>query len=103
MKLIIALLISLYATTAISQSDTICGRPEQAIKLMKEYGEELVFKGNRNLSPQGQSPILSLVIITLNSSTGSWTLYESYDNENICLIQSGIGGKINAPGLRIKL
>jgi hypothetical protein len=100
-KLLIALFTSLFATTAFSQSDPICGRPEQAAKLMKEYGEEIVFRGNRNLSPEGQTPVYTLVIITLNPVTDTWTLYEGYENGKICLIQSGIRGKSNAPKPRI--
>lgn len=103
MKLLFALLLTLLATSAFSQSDPICGRPEQAIQLMKEYGEEIVFRGNRNLSPEGKTPVYTLVIITLNPSTDTWTLYEGYENGKICLIQSGIGGKSIAPGPRIRL
>jgi len=70
---------------------------------MKQYGEEIVFKGHRNIAPEGKPPVLSLVIITLNPSTGTWTLYEGYENGDICLIQSGIGGKSNAPLPRIRI
>lgn len=101
MKLLIALLTSLLVTSAMSQSDPLCGRPEQAIQLMKEYGEEIVFRGNRNLSPEGKTPVYTLVIITLNPVTDTWTLYEGYENGKICLIQSGIGGRSNAPKPRI--
>lgn len=83
------------------QSAPICGRSDQATKLMKEYGEEIVFRGNRNLSPEGKTPVYTYVIITLNPSTATWTLYEGYENGNICLIQSGIRGKSNAPKPRI--
>ena len=101
MKLLIALLTSLLVTSAMSQSDPVCGRPEQAIQLMKEYGEEIVFRGNRNLSPEGKTPVYTLVIITLNPVTDTWTLYEGYENGKICLIQSGIGGRSNVPKPRI--
>lgn len=75
------------------QSAPLCGRLDQATKLMKEYGEEIVFRGNRNLSPEGKTPVYTFVIITLNPSTDTWTLYEGYDKGTICLIQSGIKGK----------
>lgn len=102
MKLLIALIISLYSTTAISQSKPICGRYEQAAKLMKQYNESMVFKGYRNLAPEGKTPVLSLVIVTLNSVTGSWTLYEGYENGDVCLIQTGIRGRSIPPKTHTK-
>lgn len=100
-KLLITLLTSLCAVSAFSQESNLCGRPEQAVKLMREYGETVVFRGSRFIKEEGDRRVFTAVLISLNSSTGTWSIFEAQENGVVCLIATGIGGKTPRPGLTI--
>lgn len=95
MKLLLTLALSLFSTAAISQSNPVCGQAADAVKLMKDYGEEVVFTGTRVIDADRQQ--ITRVLISLNKRTGSWSLFEGYDDNQVCLLQAGIGGKSIAP------
>ena len=100
-KLLITLLTSICSISAFSQeSDNSCGRPEQAVQLMRDYGETVVFRGSRSIG-EGSNTSITVVLISMNSSTGSWSLFEAQDNGLICLIAKGTGGKIPRPALTV--
>ena len=95
MKLLLIQALSLFSAAPISQSNPVCGQAADAVKLMKDYDEEAVFTGTRVIDADRQQ--ITLVLISSNKRTGSWSLFEGYDNNQVCLIQSGIGGKSIAP------
>jgi hypothetical protein len=99
-SLLISLLASLCTVSAFSQEQIYCGRPDQVISLIQDYGETVVFRGSRFLKKEGDREVFSMILISNNESTGTWSLFEAYEDGVVCLIQKGIGGKSPRPGLR---
>lgn len=100
-KLLITLLASLCTISAFSQDQIPCGRPDQAVQLMKEYGETVVFRGTRLLKKEGNREIYSVILISNNESTGTWSLFEAYEDGVVCLIQTGTRGRTPRSGVRV--
>ena len=73
-----------------------CGTAEDLNRVVEKYQEELVFKGITEKEIGGRR--VSAVLIVTMSKAGSWTVFEYFNENTVCLMESGYKGSQDFPG-----
>lgn len=73
--------------------NVVCGTVEQATKLIREYGEAVVFIGHKT-SNDNKGPVDITVIISVNLNTGSWSEFAALEDGTVCIVNGGEKGAI---------
>lgn len=79
-------------------SSVLCGPLEAVERIMQEYNEEVIFRGDLERENSEGDKLSGIMIITLNKKTGSWTAYEIYRNKQSCIMQGGDRGRLVISG-----
>lgn len=102
-KFLLSLTLALFLTQASGQAliqqeqQVRCGTVADAVALMKEYNEIIVFVGKKEGVLPRYGEISVTVIITLNAKTGTWSTFEELPNGTVCITNGGDGGKLMPP------
>mgnify|MGYP006299962269 CR=1 FL=1 len=78
-----------------------CGSAETVKKLLEAHGEIVIFTGGREAKQNDAVEVVSMMIISLNQATGTWSHFEMGKNGMFCLLGAGSGGRLNIPGTRV--
>jgi hypothetical protein len=95
-KFLISLLLvtvtsSVFAELKKQQLDGYCGSTKEIKELIDSYEEKPIF-----VAPsQRFKNVKGILVVTLNSKTGNWTVFELNDNGLHCVLQTGDGGELN--------
>ena len=73
-----------------------CGTSKDLDRLVEKYQEELVFKGITEKEINGRKT--SAVLVVTMSKSGSWSIFEYFDENTVCLMESGYKGSQDFPG-----
>ena len=73
-----------------------CSGSDGLKEFINKYQEEVIFSGAVQKEIKGKQ-IPAILVVTM-SKEGNWTVFEYFDKELICLMESGIKGTQRFPG-----
>lgn len=71
----------------------LCTDVQSGQELLESIDESPVFIGKIQRSDSNDKVANGVLIVTMNSKTKSWTVFEVFESKEICVLQSGEGGR----------
>lgn len=76
----------------------ICTDSQSGQDLISSIGENPIFVGKIQRSDSDDKTANGILLITMNSTTKSWTIFEIFESREICVLQGGEGGRLVTQG-----
>ena len=98
--ILLLLLVSSFSLGAANQTIVFdfknCGTGDDLKQTIEKYQEEVVFKGVTQKTIKGHTTT-AIMVVTM-SKAGSWSVFEYFNDDLVCLMESGLQGSQDFPG-----